>query len=197
MLNCITQKWLQVVWKSWHFELIKQSFCGINHRRDVKCPCKSINSVSWRRNHPKVDFFRGIAEMRRGKKEVPELSCGAVLLGIIKCSSAHSTFQLVPCRFPHRVELSCGVRNEPLVPHVSEGGRSSPGLIVSIPVEELGCFYKLGRVAVSSSCVAWKKRVFCVCEVVYVWGQHNYSVWHLLSLYSPKILLWSCVCSWQ
>lgn len=98
------------------------------------------------------------------KKEVPEVSCGAVLLGLIKCSSEQSTFLLVPCCFPHRMELSCGVRNEPLVPHVREGGRPSPGLIVSIPVEELGCFYKLRGVAVSCSCVAWKTRVFCVCE---------------------------------
>lgn len=88
------------------------------------------------------------------KKEVPEVSCGAVLLGLIKCSSEQSTFLLVPCCFPHRMELSCGVRNEPLVPHVREGGCSSPGLIVSIPVEELCCFYKLRGVAVSSSCVA-------------------------------------------
>lgn len=66
------------------------------------------------------------------------------------------------------MELSCGVRNEPLVPHVSEGGRSSPGLIVSVPVEELGCFYKLGGVAVSSYCVAWKTGVFCDREVVFV-----------------------------
>lgn len=124
--------------------------------------------MSWRRNHPQVDFSWHCRNETR-RKEVPELSCGAALLGIINCSSEQTTFPLVPCCFPHRVELSCGVGNEPLVPHISEGRRSSPGLIVSIPVEELGCFHKLGGVAVPSSGVAWKTRAFCVCEVVFVW----------------------------
>lgn len=58
---------------------------------------------------------------------------------------------VVSCVSSHRMKFSCGVWEEPLVPHIRKGGRSPPGLIVSIPMEELGSFHKLRGIAVSSS----------------------------------------------
>lgn len=92
---------------------------------------------------------------------VPEISRGVVLLaqGGLRCSKVHETifFQsslVLPCVFSHGMEFICGVWNEPLVPHISEGGRSPPGLVVAVPVEEFGSFHKLCGVAVPSSCSA-------------------------------------------
>lgn len=56
----------------------------------------------------------------------------------------------------HGMELPCRVRNKPLVPHFRKRGRSPPGLVMSVPVEEFGGFHKLGGIAVCGSCSAWK-----------------------------------------
>lgn len=84
---------------------------------------------------------------------VPEVSRGAVLVGLdlSKVSKNQFFILFVPRLSSHRMKLSCGVWNEPLVPHVRKGGCSPPRLIVSIPVEEFGSFHKLRGIAVSSS----------------------------------------------
>lgn len=81
---------------------------------------------------------------------------GAVLLGLdwLKVLATSLVNLVVPCLSSHRMKLSCGVWNEPLVPYIRKGRCSPPWLIVSVPVEEFGSFNKLWGVPISSSCSA-------------------------------------------
>lgn len=117
---------------------------------------KTVNSVcsgECERTH--VYMFRGCQKWQvRRPYFIPEISRAAVLLGHCwsKVPETNFVFNLfVPCVSSHRIKFSCRVWDEPLVPQFSKGGCSPPRLIVSIPVEEFGSFYKLIGVAVSRS----------------------------------------------
>ena len=49
-------------------------------------------------------------------------------------------------------ELPGGVGDVPLLPDVGVGRLHSPGLVMSVPVEELCCLHKVGRVPLASPC---------------------------------------------
>lgn len=113
---------------------------------------------------------------RAGKRPnlVPEILRGVVLLGLgwlgwSKVPETKFSRLVVPCVSSHWMKFSCGVWNEPLVPHVRKGWRSPPGLIVPVPVEEFGSFHKLWGVAVSGACSTWKNNVLPSCDHSNVW----------------------------
>ena len=77
---------------------------------------------------------------------IPEISTATVTL--LEQVIHHALL----CRVSEMTVLPGGVRDVPLLPDVRVGRLHSPGLVMSVPVEELCCLHKLGRVSLASPC---------------------------------------------